>query len=261
MLDRRQVAAGLAAAAALPLGARLSSGAALAQAPASTGSAWRELADLSQEAQRLGLSVPRMGLTASAGGGGFNETLPAVIDFMDGVTASAKDARGVSSAEVDGLLERASDILRAARNAERGPREGPDEMRAAPVKVPAFDDIAEDYRRLFATCVITEAKRNEVNWYVSKIVDADRRKAYEQVYEETCVPWYFVAITHGMEGSFDMKAHLHNGEFLEEKDGAGAQGPPRPLEPALRLGVERGRRHEGRQVPGEGGLGPGEGPL
>ena len=231
ILDRREVAAGLAAAAALPLAARLSSGAAFAQAPASSTSAWSELADLSQEAQRLGLSVPRMGLTASAAGGGFDETLPAVIDFMDGVTVSAKDTRGVSSAEVDSLLERASDILRASRNAERGPREGAEEMRAAPVKAPAFDDIAEDYRRLFATCVITDSKRSEVNWYVGKIVDADRRKAYEQVYEETCVPWYFVAITHGMEGSFDMKAHLHNGDPLKKKTVQVPKGRPDPWNP------------------------------
>jgi lysozyme family protein len=231
-VDRRQVTAGFAAALTLPLSARLPGGRALAQTASGTGTGgWRELAELAQEAQRLGLAVPRISLSASAAGEAFNEALPAVIDFMDSVATSAKDAREVSSAEVDSLLERASEILRAARNAERGPRETEGEMRAAPVSPPAFEQIADDYRRLFASCVITESKRSEVMWYVSKITDTDRRKAYEQVYEESCVPWYFVAITHGLEGSFDMKAHLHNGDSLKAKTVQVPKGRPDPWNP------------------------------
>jgi len=233
--DRRQVttglATGLAAALTLPLSVRLPGARALAETATATGTGpWHELAELSQKAQRLGLSVPRMSLSASAAGDAFNETMPAVVDFMDSVQASARDASQVSSSEVDTLLERASEILRAARNAERVPRDvgGPG---AAAVTAPAFETIADDYRRLFATCTITESKRSEVMWYVGKATDAERRKAYEQVYEETCAPWYFVAITHGMEGSFDMKAHLHNGDSLKNKTVQVPAGRPDPWNP------------------------------
>jgi lysozyme family protein len=220
-----------AAGAALPLGWLADSAAAQT---AAGGDVWRDLADLAQEAQRLGLSVPRMSLAASQGGGGFDETMPAVVDFMDNIAASAADARGVTSTEVDAILERASDILRAARNGERMPRDiaGEGEMRAAPlVKPPAFEMIADDYRKLFSTCRITEAKRSEVGWYVSKIVEPERRKSYEQVYEETCVPWFFVAITHGMEASFDTKSHLHNGDPLKNKTVQVPTGRPDPWKP------------------------------
>jgi lysozyme family protein len=233
-VDRRKVTAGLAASLALPLFPRLIADRAVAQTTAAGTNVWRDLADLSQEAQRLGLSVPRMSLSASAGGGGFNETMPAVVDFMDSVAASAADARGVTSTEVDVLLERASDILRTARNAERMPRDvaGEGEMRAAPlVTPPSFESIADDYRKLFTSCQITESKRSEVVWCVSKIIDPERRKAYEQVYEETCVPWYFVAITHGMEGSFDTKSHLHNGDPLKNKTVQVPAGRPDPWKP------------------------------
>lgn len=232
-LDRRQITTGIAASLTLPLTAGFLPSSAAAQTATADANAWRDLADLSQEAQRLGLSVPRMSLSASAGGGGYNEIMPAVLNLMDSVEASAADTRATST-EVDAVLERASEILRTARNAERMARDiaGEGEMRAAPrVTPPSFESIADDYRKLFAACQINESKRSEVAQYVAKIVDPTRRKPYEQVYEETCVPWYFVAITHGMEASFDMRSHLHNGDTLKNKTVQVPAGRPDPWKP------------------------------
>ncbi|MFA5951407.1 MAG: hypothetical protein WC807_14100 [Hyphomicrobium sp.] len=224
---RRLMAGGLAAAASVPLLEGVSRSPTLAAAPPRI---WRNLADLAEEAQRLGLSVPRMSATASAAGATYLETLPAIVDLMDSIESSAADARGVSSAEVDALLERASELLRSARSEERVPRDIP-EAGAAPVTAPAFEKIADDYRKLFATCKINEASRNDVAWYISKVTDPSRRKAYEQVTEETCVPWYFVAIIHGMECSFDNKAHLHNGDSLKGRTVQVPAGRPDPWNP------------------------------
>lgn len=226
-LDRRQLGQGLAAAMALPLAVRLGSLDAHAQI---TRSAWAQLTALAEDAQRLGLSVPRMGLAPAAGGDDFSELQPAVIDFMDGVTASASDA-GVASADVDTLLDRASELLRTARNAEKAPRDIPEGPQAAAVSAPNFDSIADDYRKLFATCEIKAEKRSEVMWYVAKITDATRRKSYEAVAEETCVPWYFTAIIHGMECGFDMTSHLHNGDSLKAKTKQVPAGRPNPWLP------------------------------
>jgi lysozyme family protein len=68
-------------------------------------------------------------------------------------------------------------------------------------------------------------------WYVSKIADPTRRKAYEQVFEETCVPWYVVAIIHGMECSFDMNSHLHNGDSIKAKTKQVPANRPNPWLP------------------------------
>lgn len=228
ILDRRQMGAGFAAALAMPFVVRLGTPAAKAQG---IGGTWSKLTDLSEEAQRLGLSVPRMGLAPSAGGDDFTEIQPAIVDFMDGVTASAPDATGVTSADIDSLVDRASDLLRQARNAEKAPRDIPEGPQAAAVSAPAFDTIADDYRKLFTTCEIKSEKRSDVAWYVSKITDASRRKAYEAVAEETCVPWYFTAIIHGMECGFDMNSHLHNGDSLKAKTKLVPAGRPNPWLP------------------------------
>lgn len=227
-LDRRQVGAGLAAAMAMPFIARLGTLSASAQGSQGT---WSRLTDLSEEAQKLGLSVPRMGLSPSAGTDEFSEIQPAIVDFMDGVTASAPDATGATSADIDSLLDRASELLRTARNAERAPRDIPEGPQAAAVTAPKFEDIADDYRKLFETCVIKDANRTDVQWYVTKITDSTRRKAYEAVAEETCVPWYFTAIIHGMECSFDMTSHLHNGDSLKAKTKQVPAGRPNPWLP------------------------------
>ncbi len=203
----RMVAAVLAA----PLAGRLSI------AEAAEPSIWRSLSDLASEAQRLGLAVPRMSAAPSAQGDTYGETLPAIVDFMDNVQASAADASGVTSADVDAILEKASDLLRTARQAERVPRDIGGTPGAKPLVIPSFDSIAEDYRKLFSSCKIRDDKRSEVQWYTSKITDPTRRKLYDQVSDETCVPWYFVAIIHGMECGFDVKAHLHNGDPLKAK--------------------------------------------
>jgi len=222
-LDRRQVSAGLAAALALPFTPGLGMSAARAQ---SYGGPWSSLTALAEDAQRLGLSVPRMGLAPSTASEDFSELQPAIVDFMDSVNTSAPDAKGVSSADIDGLLDRASELLRGVRNAEKAPRDIPDGPQAAAVTAPNFDSIADDYRKLFTTCEIRAEKKSEVAWYVTKITDSTRRKSYEQVFEETCVPWFFVAIIHGMECGFDMQSHLHNGDSLKKKTVQVPKGRP-----------------------------------
>jgi len=231
VFHRRQVSTGLAAAVALPLAGRLPGASVLAQ---TAGGAWERLSELTAEAQRLGLSAPRTSLMPSRGGDAFDETMPALIDFMDSVEASAPETREVAPADVESLLERASQILRELRNAERPSREILEDvetreaLRAAP---PALETIADEYRQRFATCQINDSKRSEVLWYASKVTDASRRAAYGKVYEETCVPWYVVAITHGMEASFDMQAHIHNGDPLKKKTVQVPKGRPEPWNP------------------------------
>jgi lysozyme family protein len=227
-LNRRQVGKGLAAALAMPYVLR--PGASDAEAQIARGT-WSQLYSLSEEAQRLGLSVPRMGLAPAAAEEDFVEVQPAIVDFMDAITASAPDAPAATSVEIDSLLDRASELLRTARNAERAPRDIPEGPQAAAVTPPKFEDVEAEYRRLFETCQIRSEHRSTVQWYVSKIVDAARRKSYEQVFEETCVPWYAVAIIHGMECSFDITSHLHNGDSLKAKTKNVPAGRPNPWLP------------------------------
>ena len=229
-IDRRQVLTGLAAAAfAAPFAAHLDL---LTPAYAQiVRDRWSSLADLSEEAQRLGLSVPRMGLAPSAAGEDFIELQTSIVDFMDSVTASAPDAPGATSADVDRLVERASDLLRALLDEERAPRDIPEGPQAQPIQRPPLSEVADGYRQLFATCQIRSDKRSTVQWYLTRITDPARRKNYEAVTERTCVPWYVVAIIHGMECGFDMTSHLHNGDPLRAKTTRVPAGRPVPWLP------------------------------
>lgn len=228
-LNRRQMVGGFAASAVVP---SMISTQLLAQdaVPAPPPQVWNDLADLAREAQRLGLSVPRMSATASAAGESFEDTQPAIIDFMDGIEASSADA-GASSEDVDAILDRASDLLRTTRNAERTPRDIEAPAGARRVRRPPFDDVADGYRQLFASCKIRDSKRNQVAWYISKVKDPSRRKLYEAVTEETCVPWFVVGIIHGMECGFDTRSHLHNGDSLKRKTRQVPRGRPKVWNP------------------------------
>jgi lysozyme family protein len=232
-IDRRRFGAGLAAGATLPLVSRLSVGTALAQTSGS--GPWAELDALTAEAEKLGLSAPAMSLGPQVTGEGYNELLPAVIDFMDNVDISRAEVPTAGPEQVDGLLERASEILRQARNAERSPKEVEPDVEApgaAPRKPPpTLEEATPEYRELFATCKIRDEKRSEVQWYVSKVTDLTRRKSYETVFEETCVPWFVVAIIHGMEGGFDWLSHIHNGDPLKNKTFQVPANRPDPWNP------------------------------
>ncbi|HEX4848402.1 MAG TPA: hypothetical protein VFV30_09675, partial [Novosphingobium sp.] len=46
------------------------------------------------------------------------------------------------------------------------------------------------------------------------------------------IPWYFVAATHGLEASFNFRAHLHNGDFpLTQRTRQVPAGRPSPWLP------------------------------
>ena len=203
----------------------LSSGFAHAQQAAGTGlSTWREFAGLAMEANRLGLSVPRLSANVQ-GGTEFNELMPAIVDFMQSAESSAGDSQA-SAADVEKLIEQTSDLLRRLVQAERSPRPDPDQPGAAVQGRPDFGSIKDDYVKLFNTCEIRAENQAEVNWYVTKLTDAAARKQYQDVADQACVPWYFVGIIHAMEAGFDFRSHLHNGDPLSKRTVLVPKGRP-----------------------------------
>jgi lysozyme family protein len=219
LLSRRRVAGGIAAMAGLPALAPALCLPALAQSaqPAAPGAgAWRDFAALVQEADRLGLSVPRLSAGVQ-GGTDFDQLMPALVDFMQDVEASA--ARSPApAADVERLLEQTSELLRRLRQAERSPPTDRDQVTGAATQArPTFESLRDDYIRLFQTCTIREERSSEVSWYLAKLTDPASRKQYDAVKDKACVPWYFVGIIHAMEATFDFRSHLHNGDSLSRK--------------------------------------------
>lgn len=180
---------------------------------------WREFGTLASEASRLGYGVPRFSATLSAtDGNDFGQVMRSTVDLIETVQFG-QPAASAAPADVERLDRKAHALLRRVTQVERNPpsdREASNSLATVPSR-PAFDSIKADYDKLFATCAIRDKNRSDVAWYVTKLSDPRYQKQWLAAAQEVCAPWYFVAIIHAMEASFDFKAHLHNGDPLSEQ--------------------------------------------
>jgi len=88
-----------------------------------------------------------------------------------------------------------------------------------------YDDIKDEYVRLFDTAKIRTEKQAEVSKMTDKLLSG--RETYESISAKTSVPWFFVGVVHAMECSFSMKKHLHNGDSLNAKTWQVPAGRPK----------------------------------
>ncbi len=72
--------------------------------------------------------------------------------------------------------------------------------------------MQQEYDDLFSSCVIRQDKMAEVETFVNKI--AQNKARYEEIEQQSGVPWYFIAAIHCLEASLKFDAHLHNGDPL-----------------------------------------------
>jgi lysozyme family protein len=73
-----------------------------------------------------------------------------------------------------------------------------------------FADLSEEYRALFAAAQIRPERREQAEWHLAMMRQA--RPRYAAIGGRVGVPWQFIAAIHGMEASFNFRAHLHNGD-------------------------------------------------
>jgi lysozyme family protein len=74
-----------------------------------------------------------------------------------------------------------------------------------------FASLSDEYVRLFASATLRPERNEMASWHLKMLRNS--RARYEQVAALTGVPWYFIGVTHGLEASFNFRAHLHNGDF------------------------------------------------
>jgi lysozyme family protein len=74
-----------------------------------------------------------------------------------------------------------------------------------------FSGLKDEYGRLYRKLAVRPERNDAVEWHLALIRKS--RARYENVGRQTGVPWYFIAVTHGLESSFNFRAHLHNGDF------------------------------------------------
>ena len=68
-----------------------------------------------------------------------------------------------------------------------------------------------EYARMFRKLSVRPQYQEAVDWHMALIRKS--RERYQNVGAQTGVPWHFIAVTHGLEASFNFRAHFHNGDF------------------------------------------------
>jgi uncharacterized protein (TIGR02594 family) len=76
-----------------------------------------------------------------------------------------------------------------------------------------FADLAAEYESLWDTAAIRPEKAQIVKAVAKQL--RDLKPTYDQVSAATNdIPWFLIGLIHSLEASFNMKAHLHNGDPL-----------------------------------------------
>jgi len=91
------------------------------------------------------------------------------------------------------------------------------------------DALRHEYQTLFDTCLIAPSHTVEIESTTNKF--AANRARYEAVGDPLDIPWFFVGVTHCLEGSLDFKTHLHNGDPLKARTVQVPKGRPKKGNP------------------------------
>jgi lysozyme family protein len=86
--------------------------------------------------------------------------------------------------------------------------EGPDKPLS---RAKDFAALKSEYARLYRKLQVRPERAEAAEWHLAMLTRS--RARYEAVAEATGVPWYFIGVIHGLESSFNFRAHLHNGDF------------------------------------------------
>lgn len=95
--------------------------------------------------------------------------------------------------------------------------------------VPSFATLKPQYEALFADAKVLDKWNGTVAWYMAMI--GKGRALYDAAAQTSGVPWWFIAIVHGMEASFSFTGHLHNGDPLARRTVQVPKGLPKVWNP------------------------------
>ncbi|MEQ1497744.1 MAG: hypothetical protein ABL914_03715 [Novosphingobium sp.] len=89
-----------------------------------------------------------------------------------------------------------------------------------------FDDISDEYAAWFGAAEIRPKHRESTDWHLTMMRQS--RSRYAALGKQVGVPWQFIAAIHGLEASFNFRAHMHNGDYpLHQRTRQVPAGRPR----------------------------------
>ena len=106
------------------------------------------------------------------------------------------------------------------------PEEGDYHAPSRPLKTSTYSaDVEKELRALWMTSENT-ATDKRFDWYVLKSIEGKDRYAAMAASVHPDMPWWFVAVIHGLEASFRFSRHLHNGDTLAARTTNVPKGRP-----------------------------------
>jgi lysozyme family protein len=168
---------------------------------------------LQERAQKdLGIGLPAAapatrGVT-SPPSGTYDELLPQLVDLIDAVRAREASGPPATRGVAAPIASDSEALLRSIQGKERAPK-------LEAVTRPRFEDLRDEYLKLFATCTPLPARADKIAWHVARLVA--RKADYERVGAAVKVPWYFIGAAHALEAGFNFSGHLHNGDPLSAR--------------------------------------------
>ncbi|MEQ1714477.1 MAG: hypothetical protein ABL907_00600, partial [Hyphomicrobium sp.] len=96
-----------------------------------------------------------------------------------------------------------------------------------------YEDVKDELLAMWNACQIRGDKASAVRREADRVVES--RKVYEEIAAETQVPWWFIGLIHGMECSFSLGKHLHNGDSLKARTWQVPAGRPKAGSPAFKF--------------------------
>ncbi len=160
---------------------------------------------LEQEANARNLPVSRFAnanvpaLTPSASSI-YQAALPRLVTLVDR-----------SEGTDPGLADQAGEILADVHAQEHVT---PEALKPEPVVMKRGHNYAvlkDEYRQMFESATIRPEHAESITWQKDLLIASKER--YEKLAATTKVPWYFIGMIHGLEASYNFRAHLHNGDF------------------------------------------------
>lgn len=122
--------------------------------------------------------------------------LVALIDRAETTDVELGDRAGAILADINAMQHEIPDALKP-----------PLEMS----KAHDFESLKAEYATLFAGLEVRPEFAEAADWQARAV--RQFRPRYELVGKEVGVPWFFIGAIHGLEASFNFRAHLHNGDF------------------------------------------------
>jgi lysozyme family protein len=160
---------------------------------------------LEQEADALNLpksrlafaNAPVLNPTASSI---YQAALPRLVTLVDR-----------SEATDPGVADQAGELLAEVHAQEHVT---PEALKPEPIVMlrgHSFPVLKDEYRTLFERATIRPEHVDTIEWHKNLLLASQER--YEKLGATTKVPWYFIGLVHGLEASYNFRAHLHNGDF------------------------------------------------